>query len=56
MKNKKYHTVDTIPKFNRKIFKKKQNRYPNIQIHDHLLSFPGMGTSIKSNAKNRFNL
>ena len=42
MENKKYHTVWTAPKSNRKIYTS------NTQIHDRLLSWLGTGTSIKS--------
>jgi hypothetical protein len=38
MKNKKYHTVGTVPKSNRKIVEKSEIDSPNIYIHDHSLS------------------
>jgi len=41
-KTKKYHTVGTVPKCDRKI------DTPNIHIHDRSLSWIGTGTSIKS--------
>ena len=34
VKNKKYHTVGTIPKFNRKIVLGVKIDTPNTQIHD----------------------
>ena len=48
MKAKKYHTVGTIPKFNRKIVERGQIDNPNTQIHDLSLSWLGTGTLIKS--------
>ena len=57
MKNKKYHTVGTIPKSNIKIVERdridsfnKQIHTLNTQIYTHLLSLlgTGLGTSIKS--------
>ena len=56
MKNKKYHTVGTIPKSNIKIVERdridsfnKQIHTLNTQIYSHLLSLlgTGQGTSIK---------
>ena len=47
-KNKKYHTVGTIPKSN---IKRKENGKidtPNTQIYDCSLSWLGTDTSIKS--------
>jgi len=41
IKIKKYHTVGTVPKFNRKI------DTPNTHIHDRLLSWFATGTSLK---------
>jgi hypothetical protein len=35
MKNKKYHTVETIPKLNIKIVERGKIDTPNIQKHDH---------------------
>ena len=35
MKNKKYHSVGTIPNSNIKIFKKDKIDTPNTQIHGH---------------------
>jgi len=46
MKNKKHHTVGTVPKYNRKIVEKIDT--PNTQIHDHVLSWLGICTSIQS--------
>jgi len=38
MKNKKYHTVGTVPKSNRKIVERGKVYTPNTQIHDRSLS------------------
>ena len=35
MKNKKYHTVGTFTKFNRKSVERDRIDTPNTQIHDH---------------------
>ena len=48
MKNKKYCTVVTVLKCNRKIVGRGTIDTPNIQIHDFSLSWLGTGTSIKS--------
>jgi len=46
---KKYHTVGTVPKFNKKNCKKRQKRHPyHTKIHDRTLSWLDTGTSIKS--------
>ena len=47
MKNIKYHTVGTVPKFNRKIQYRGKTDTPNTQIHDNSLSWLGTVTSIK---------
>jgi len=48
MKNKKYHTVGTIPKSNIKIVERGKIDTPNTQIQDRSISYHGTGTSIKS--------
>jgi hypothetical protein len=48
MKNKKYHTVTTVLKFNGKIAERGKIDSPYTQIHDHSLSWLGTGTTIKS--------
>jgi hypothetical protein len=48
VKNKKYHTVGTIPNFDRRIVEKIKFDNLNTQIHDRSLSRLGTGTSIKS--------
>jgi hypothetical protein len=48
MKNKKYHTVTTVLKFNRKIAERGKIDSPYTQIHDRSLSWLGTGTTIKS--------
>jgi len=48
MKNKKYHTVGTIPKSDIKIIESGKIDAPNAQMHDRLLSWLDTGTSIKS--------
>jgi hypothetical protein len=48
MKNEKYQTVGTFPKFNRKIVARDKIDTPNTQIHDNSLSCLDTGTSIKS--------
>jgi hypothetical protein len=50
MKNKKYHTVETIPKLNIKIVERGKIDTPSTQIHDPSLSWLGTGTLIKSGA------
>ena len=47
MKNKKYHTVETVSKSKIKIVETDQIDTPYTQIHDHSLSWFGTGTSIK---------
>jgi hypothetical protein len=48
MKNKKYHTVGTIPKSNIKIVERGIMYIPNTQMHDRLLPWLDTGTSIIS--------
>jgi len=48
MKNKKYHTVRTIPKSNIKILERGNIDAGNTQIHDRSLSWLGTDTLIKS--------
>ena len=48
MKNKKYHTVGTVPKPNRKIEESSKIDTSNTQIHDRSLYWLDTGTSIKS--------
>jgi hypothetical protein len=50
MKNKKYHTVRTFLKSDRKSFKG-ANSIPQTQIHDHSLSCHGTVTSISGRVK-----
>jgi len=47
-KQKKYHTVCTIPKSNIKIVERGKIDTHNTQIHDSLISWLGTDTSIKS--------
>jgi hypothetical protein len=47
MENKKYDTVETIPKSNIKMTERGKIDTPNTQIHDRSLSWLGTGTSIK---------
>jgi hypothetical protein len=47
MKNKKYHTVRTIPGSNIKIVERGKIGTTSAQLHDHPLSGLGTGTSIK---------
>ena len=47
MINKKYHTVGTVPKSNRKIVERCKIETPNTQIHDLSLSWFIIDTSIK---------
>jgi len=46
MKNKKYHTVGTVPKSNRKIVERGKIDIPNTQIYDR--SFSWLGTCCTS--------
>jgi hypothetical protein len=46
MKNKKYHTVGTVPKSNGKIVE--SGKIDTHNTHDRSLSWFGSGTSIKS--------
>ena len=46
MKNKKYHTVGTIPKLNINIVERGKVDDPNTKIHDHL--FTGTDTLINN--------
>jgi len=46
MKNMKYHTVGTIPKYNRKIVERGKIDTPKTQIHDNPLTDIGTYTSI----------
>ena len=46
MKNKKYHTVRTVPKSNRKIAERCKIDTPNTQMHDLTLFLLGTGTSV----------
>ena len=48
MKNKKYQTVRTVPKSNRKIVETEALLIPPTDVHDHPLSWLGTDTSIKS--------
>jgi hypothetical protein len=48
MKNKKLHTVGTIPKANRKIIERDKVDIPSTHIKARSLSLLGTGTSIKS--------
>jgi Cu/Ag efflux pump CusA len=48
MKNKKYHTVRTVSKSNRKIVERRIIYNPNTQIYNCLLSWLVTSTSIKS--------
>jgi hypothetical protein len=47
-KNKKCHTVATVPKSIRKIIETGRVDIPNTQIHDRSLSWLGTDISIKS--------
>ena len=47
MKTKKYHTVRTVLKYNRKILERGKIDTINTQIHDRSLSWPSTGTSIE---------
>jgi hypothetical protein len=46
IKNKKYHTVRTIPNSNRKIVERSKFDTPNSKMHYHSLSWLDTGTSI----------
>jgi hypothetical protein len=46
--DKKYHTVDTVHKCNRKIVDTRGIDSPNTQIHDHPLFWLGTSISIYS--------
>ena len=48
MKNKKYHTVGTIPQSNIKIVERAKIDTSNTQIHDSSFSWVGTGTSMES--------
>jgi hypothetical protein len=43
MKTKKYHSVGTVPKYNRKIVYRDKIDIPNTQIHDQSPSWFGTG-------------
>jgi hypothetical protein len=45
MQNKKYYTVRTFPKFNRKIVERSKINTPNTHIHDSWLVWFGKGIS-----------
>jgi len=47
-KTKKYHTVWTFSKFNRKIRKRDKIDISNTQIHDHSLSIQSGGIKLVS--------
>jgi hypothetical protein len=47
MNNRKYHTVETVPKPNNKILER--GKTPNTQIYDRYFSVLGTGISIKKN-------
>ena len=51
MRNKKYQTVETIPKSNIKMVESGKIDTPNTQIHDRSLSSFVTGTSIKTQIK-----
>jgi hypothetical protein len=53
MKNKKYHTVGTVPKAYRNIIERGTNDTPNTQIHDRSLSWFDTNTSLKSGGVKR---
>jgi hypothetical protein len=48
MKNKKYQSVWTVHKSNRKFIERGKIDSPNTHVHDHSLSWLGTGTWIKS--------
>jgi len=52
MESKKYYTVGTVQKSNRKIVEKSKIDITYTQIHDHLSSRRGTDTSIKSSGVN----
>ena len=47
-KNRKYHTVRTVPKSTRKIVERGKIDTTNTQIHDHSPSWPSIEIAIKS--------
>jgi hypothetical protein len=49
VKNKKYHTVRTVRKSNRKILERRKIDTPSTQIYDQSLSWLGTGTSVAAN-------
>jgi hypothetical protein len=49
MKNKTFHTVRTVPKYNRKIIGRGKINTHSTPIHDHSLYWLGTGSSINSN-------
>ena len=51
MKNKKYHTVGTIPISNRKLMERGKNDTTITQIHHHLLVWLDAGILIKVGVK-----
>ena len=51
-KNKKYHAVGPIPKFNLKIVERRKIDTPNTQIHDGLISWLCTDASLKSDRTN----
>ena len=51
MRNKKYQTVEKIPKSNIKMVESGKIDTPNTQIHDRSLSSFVTGTSIKTQIK-----
>jgi len=52
MKNKKFHTVRTFPKSNRKIIERGKIYTPNTYTHDRSLSWLSTGTLITSGGLN----
>jgi len=48
MKNKEYHTVDTVPKLNIKIVERGTIDTSNTQIHGRSFTWLGSGTSRNS--------
>jgi hypothetical protein len=50
-KAKKYHTVGTIPKSNRKIIERCTINTPDTQMYDRSLSWFGTGTSKSAGKK-----
>jgi hypothetical protein len=53
-KNKQYRTVGTIQKSNIKIAERGKIDTPYTKIHDHSLSWPHIGISIKRGVLNQF--